>query len=498
MSCPELTIRKAGAIPLQLDALPGDLSEPTARSLAALGASSLLLHPETGSRLQEVLGQNSAVQFDADPRIAFWGYERSSDAQRLYIRIGTEDFVLHAPPVRGGVNYRERPVVVTARSWANTGEYREGHWRRITGWAASDQHPWVVIARRNVTTFTTSLVLWNSDTGAQRDLHAPLTVDPKSLTFSKDGDSFAAVSRGQVTVYSINQPTIEIRLPSGIRPYRKIVFSDNGRYLAAAMADGGIHVFDLESSTPLAEAMILNGHHGEVLTMQFSSDGSNPTLVTGGTDGTARLWSLEGGGRQLRLFDTASDRRLVFLPRQVEEALFAGSLEGVPTLAIRTRANHLTLWNLDTAEEIPARRLFGFAATLAIRIPASEWSRFASATSYSDLTRPDLPPGGEFLNSNAISYTPSRGRIAAINQVPEHLNTQSGRAPGDPAIVIWNTHTGRLADGGLNGTPQEPRDTSAPRLTGVQFVDDGRRILVSDTQGIRVWEWVPQIGLGAP
>src|SRR6185436_4932751 len=65
----------------------------------------------------------------------------------------------------------------------------------------------------------------------------------------------------------------------------QIVFSPDGKILAAASDDKTIHLWDVVKMTTLGT---LKGHTDKVKVIAFSPDGTQ--VISGSIDGTVRLW----------------------------------------------------------------------------------------------------------------------------------------------------------------------------------------------------------------
>ncbi|ROP28250.1 WD40 repeat domain-containing protein [Couchioplanes caeruleus] len=89
-------------------------------------------------------------------------------------------------------------------------------------------------------------------------------------------------------------------VPLGSPQALNVVFSPDGRRLAATGADGAVRVWAWNGQTVSGSPVVLRGHTGNVWYAAFSPDGRR--LATGGADGTVRIWPTDGTGapRQLR------------------------------------------------------------------------------------------------------------------------------------------------------------------------------------------------------
>lgn len=71
----------------------------------------------------------------------------------------------------------------------------------------------------------------------------------------------------------------------------QIIFDSLGKKIAAAGSDGEIYVY---SSSTLTKDKELSGHHSDVLSIMFNRN-KEPLLVSGGSDGTCKLWDVNKG-----------------------------------------------------------------------------------------------------------------------------------------------------------------------------------------------------------
>jgi WD40 repeat protein len=133
---------------------------------------------------------------------------------------------------------------------------------------------------------STPLRLWDRTTGVTRELPGGPGV-MNHVLFSSDGRRLAASRSGsEVELFE---------LPSGERRvfgdhthhgWLDVRLSPDGRVLAYAGPEGKIHLVEVENDT----RRVLHGAE-EIQTLEFSPDGR--TLAAGATHGTLRLWDLE-------------------------------------------------------------------------------------------------------------------------------------------------------------------------------------------------------------
>jgi WD40 repeat protein/serine/threonine protein kinase len=288
----------------------------------------------------------------------------------------------------------------------------------------------------------------------------------------------------------------------------------------------------------VAEARSLTGHLGPVTALAAARDGRR--LLSGGADGTVRLWDVVKG-QQLRLFDGARGevRRVALAPNgrvaaaagtdgvwlwdadtgeRVQQLPFGGQTNGVvfsadsKTVVMCGQRGALQSWKLDerrfgrsvsnpnwglvrSLAALPGDRLYLF-------VPDDGTARVYDLTDYKELGKP-------IRSSAAIAQVvaaPSGLELAAVtdrvvqiwslkNGLPGRIFRHPGRvhdvayspdghllltACDDKLVRLWDARTGR-----------EARRFSghAEAVRSVAFSGDGRLAFsASDDKTIRVWE----------
>src|SRR5262249_31256297 len=131
---------------------------------------------------------------------------------------------------------------------------------------------------------------------ALADSYARAAIAPEaginSVAYDPDGTLIATASDDGARLWS---PAGELRrlLPKTDKPIHLVVFSPDGKMIAADAATNEARVWDVSNGRQIAA---LKGHADSVTSIAFSSDGK--WLVTGSADSTARVWNAETGELQ--------------------------------------------------------------------------------------------------------------------------------------------------------------------------------------------------------
>jgi murein L,D-transpeptidase YafK len=139
-----------------------------------------------------------------------------------------------------------------------------------------------------------------------------------------------------------------------------VAFSPDGRRILAAGNDDQLRLWDIAAG----EAVVLEGHNGEVLAAAFSPDGRQ--LLSGSADKTAKLWDA-GTGQLLKTFEGHAGGVLSV----------AFSSDGRRVLSA-SEDRTLKLWDIETGEALKTFEGHGDAVTSAAFSPDGKLALSAS------------------------------------------------------------------------------------------------------------------------
>ena len=130
--------------------------------------------------------------------------------------------------------------------------------------------------------------IWTSSGAHLQTLTHPVPVN--TAAFSPDSKLVATgAADGRVRIWNVDSGEQLETLP-GRSPVDLMAFDPKRGLLATATND---HVVRLWSTSTWKPERILRGHRGRVVALSFSHDGK--LLLTGSTDATAKVWSLDSG-----------------------------------------------------------------------------------------------------------------------------------------------------------------------------------------------------------
>jgi hypothetical protein len=124
----------------------------------------------------------------------------------------------------------------------------------------------------------------------------------KAVLYSPDGRNIISGSRdGSVRFWDAKSGKEKYLIKeSWWGEINDLAISGDGAYLAGATEHAGIVIWHVDSGKTLA---VLTGHSGRVTGVAFSADGK--TIISGGADGTVRIWTTPESSTPETLFDLA-------------------------------------------------------------------------------------------------------------------------------------------------------------------------------------------------
>jgi WD40 repeat protein/serine/threonine protein kinase len=179
--------------------------------------------------------------------------------------------------------------------------------------------------------------LWDASTSQPISEAIAFTDDVNTVVFSPDSTSLAAGTSDEKIVIR-DAATGEVRAEiTADAVVWKLAYSPDGQTLVAALDDGTVRQFDVQTGEAIGEPMV--GGRGAVYTVAYSPDGT--TIASGGFDNRIRLWNSETG---------------ILMGEPLEgHTNWVWSLAFSPdgnTLASGSFDQTVRLWDIETSEEI--------------------------------------------------------------------------------------------------------------------------------------------------
>ena len=198
-------------------------------------------------------------------------------------------------------------------------------------------------------------------------------------------------------------------------------FSPDGAHLVSGGDDGTVRLWDAASEAPLAT---LTGHKGAVYSVGFSPDGAR--LVSGSSDGTLRLW------------DAVSGALLGTLTGHMGWVLSVGFSPDGRRLVSGSRDGTLRLW--DTASGALLAILTGHEGRVFSVGFSPDGARLFSGSSDGTLRLWDAASGALLA-----TRTGHDGSVISVGFSPDGARLVSGGADG--TVRVWGAAIGAPADG---------------------------------------------------
>ena len=369
---------------------------------------------------------------------------------------------------------------------------------------------------------------WDEGEGRVLDLSTDRVVstvaveNPTDTALSPDGKLLAvafepggSADDGAVFDVRTGEEAFRLSAPKDSEPiFRVVSWSPDGRYVAAG-SENATRVWDVGTERLLHTVV---GQAGSILVVAWSPDSSR--LVTGGSDGTARVWEIRESGV----------RELWSLPAQETSSFIAGvafSPDGTRVMASDADSTVVKIWDLGPTGDaewanFPAQRAYqvefmpdgrrlvtsrryGDAVTIWDLETGRDLRTIGPATDHFWIESFDVSPDGRSIALGGGSRPNGFGGASAVRawdtSTGEELfrigheldvNDVSFSPDGEYLVTASWDGTAKIVDrsGGVIRVLREGGFV----LTAARFSSDGRLVAVAavDDVGpdhVRIWDW---------
>jgi WD40 repeat protein len=326
----------------------------------------------------------------------------------------------------------------------------------------------------------------------------------RTVTFSPDGQRLAVgdIARGaRIWDWRTGRLLFELRRPPGIS---RIVFSPDSRRVAVAFwrKDNMISIRDAESGR---ELRTFGRHSGGIEALAYSPDGER--VLSGGDDGTAKVWDERSGELRLTLAGHAG---------QIQDVAYTPDGRRIATAGWDKT---IRIWHSETGKETLTLRGQSDEIQRVVFSPdghrlVSTWRgqvRIWDATPVGEITGPEafrvpghasfvtgvaFSPDGRLLASAGADRSVQVWEVASLGRGIEPRGLTVQRYPDRVLGLAFSPDSRRLAytgwDGGIKvwdtaGAREVWTSPSSAKATRVAFSPDGRRLASLDSMNLVFW-----------